>query len=248
MNEITTPAELDALPVGSVVLDLGPGRREKDAPVICCKAADGGWHITGTPSDRRWASLEIIRDAASNVLICAHRPDQLQPVKPSRWDVARALYRAEGRADVWWEMDSPRFYHLADAVLALLPGRSEAEMKEEGAVQALIAAADDCEHEEWANWIRVRAWRKEVGRCAPTEDEVEKAVLSVRYADEFRQAQAITRAVRALYAGRPTVREANAEGWSKGYTAGWEDCRDAQDQKLSKGCRPNPYRSEADRG
>lgn len=74
-EQITTAEGLDALPVGSVILDLGPDRAEANAPVIACKAADGMWWVAGTPRDRRWRSFEVIRDAEGSVLVCTHRPD-----------------------------------------------------------------------------------------------------------------------------------------------------------------------------
>ena len=67
-------AQLEGLPVGSVILDIGV----INAPVICCKAADGLWHVTGTPNDRRWNHFEIIRDSVEqgNRLIVAYDPSR----------------------------------------------------------------------------------------------------------------------------------------------------------------------------
>ena len=124
MNTITTAAELDALPVGSVLLDLGPDRAEADAPVIACKAADGDWWIAGTPKDRRWRADEILRDSTGSVLICAHRPDatpEPQRVQPSVEDVAKCILSAGLMADA--DDDAYVAEQAARAVLALLPGR-----------------------------------------------------------------------------------------------------------------------------
>ena len=74
LRALQEAAELRALPVGSVILDIGV----IDAPVICCKAADGLWHVTGTPRDRRWNHFEIIRDSVEqgNRLIVAYDPSR----------------------------------------------------------------------------------------------------------------------------------------------------------------------------
>ena len=75
-QNLTTEADLAALPVGSVILDLGPNRSMADSPVIACKSADGMWHVSGTPQDRRWRHFEVIRDSVGegSALVCVYAP------------------------------------------------------------------------------------------------------------------------------------------------------------------------------
>ncbi|WP_022886383.1 hypothetical protein [Glaciibacter superstes] len=73
---ISTVEELDALPVGSVILDLGPNRSLANAPVVACKTAHGDWTVMGGNPERRWQSYEIARDAEGSVLIVVHTPDR----------------------------------------------------------------------------------------------------------------------------------------------------------------------------
>ena len=138
-DTITTAEELDALPVGSVWLDLGVGYSEADAPVIGCKAADGDWWIAGTPNDRRWRSFEVMRDSDGHVLVCAYRPDQPTEstrVLPSREEIAEALHADtcaedpdEGEA---CGCDAHYVYRQADIIQALYASqRTEAEVKAE---------------------------------------------------------------------------------------------------------------------
>ena len=80
MSELVgTLEELEALPVGSVVLDLGPDRSEADAPVVACKALAGDWVVMGEGDEdgRRWWSAEVMSAAQASVLMCVHRPDRL---------------------------------------------------------------------------------------------------------------------------------------------------------------------------
>ena len=72
---VTTVAELDALPVGAVLLDIGEGGKLADCPVICCKTGHGDWQNMNDQSrDRRWHSAEIAREARGSVLIVVHAP------------------------------------------------------------------------------------------------------------------------------------------------------------------------------
>lgn len=72
-EQISTTAELDALPVGSVIVDLGPSRRNSDSPVVACKTGFNDWQVLGGRAERRWQSYEIARDAEGNVLLVVHR-------------------------------------------------------------------------------------------------------------------------------------------------------------------------------
>lgn len=142
---ITTEAELDALPE--------PFRYPVEiygVPVACAAATaliaitDGG-HGRTVNSELRWLALTAVRDIV---------PGQPAPtVKPSRDDVARAIVPRPW-SDEWWpsiehgetrsfdelrEADKNAARVYADAVLALLPGRTEAEVKAE----ALREAAEE---------------------------------------------------------------------------------------------------------
>lgn len=70
-----------------------------------------------------------------------------QPVKPDREAVARAMYESSSLSPYSWEALDEFVQNVwldqADAALALWPGRSEAEVKREGAVEALRSYAAD---------------------------------------------------------------------------------------------------------
>ena len=72
---IETVEELEALPVGSVVLDTGPERQLSNAPVVLCKTGWGDWQNLGDDPLRRWWSKEIIPVAKGNVLLCVWEPE-----------------------------------------------------------------------------------------------------------------------------------------------------------------------------
>ena len=65
-------------------------------------------------------------------------------------------------------------------------------------------------------------------RCAPTEEEVARALFAHRHSTEYWESggsegrrewyRAEAEAITALYAAQPTVREAKAEGWRRGYS------------------------------
>ena len=141
-EQITTAAELDALPVGVVLLDC------RQFPVW--RETHFGWR-TANGGTRVGSDLVILDGAPLTVL---YRPDAKHvPVKPSREDVARALAHVNGDwIDEYARDDETGEEHehsLAcanwepylcdvDTVLDLLPGRSVAEVKAE----ALEEAAD----------------------------------------------------------------------------------------------------------
>lgn len=74
MKQITTAEELDALPVGSVVLDLGADGIEADAPVVACKADRGDWQVINNHPERRWHSREVMDGALGNLLVVVYTP------------------------------------------------------------------------------------------------------------------------------------------------------------------------------
>ena len=91
-------------------------------------------------------------------------PDEPERVKPSREDVARALAAPN---DTLWDFDpsNPDDVYLrdADAVLALLPGRTEAEVKAEALEEAADSPAvwgvlaDSLHVSGVRSWLRHRA-------------------------------------------------------------------------------------------
>lgn len=125
-QQITTPEQLDALPVGSVILDLGKHLSEADAPVISCKAADGDWWVAGTPRIRRWRSFEIVRDSTGSVLVCVYRPDAA-PVEPRTLPTAAEVANVMEAAFSDWvdrvtaneDVPETEYETMAAAVLAL---------------------------------------------------------------------------------------------------------------------------------
>ena len=72
---ITTWEELDALPVGSIVID--PFDAKEDAPVICCKTAWGDWQLLGGDPERRWSPQSIV-ECAQGTLRVIHKPKGTQ--------------------------------------------------------------------------------------------------------------------------------------------------------------------------
>ena len=70
-RNITTVEELDALPVGSVVVD--PFDEKGDAPVVACKAARGDWGVMGDDPERRWWSHEVF-DVSHGRLLAVYVP------------------------------------------------------------------------------------------------------------------------------------------------------------------------------
>jgi|GEM_PF-5058297 len=74
-QEITTWEELNALPVGSIVID--PFDAKEDAPVICCKTAWGDWQLLGGDPERRWSPQSIV-ECAQGTLRVIHTPKGTQ--------------------------------------------------------------------------------------------------------------------------------------------------------------------------
>lgn len=77
-------------------------------------------------------------------------------------------------------------------------------------------------------------------RCAPSENEVAKAVAEASggtVGTLTSRAQKIARAVLDLFAAQPTVAQAKAEAWSEGYAAGRSD----EYGYPAPGAHANPY-------
>lgn len=123
-QQITTAAELDALPVGSVI-------RCDDAEGIGLNVAErhaGGWQYVG--SALYFSSAQVASDEMAFTVL--YRPDEPQRVQPSRERltlIARDVHLYDHGPDA--AISGPHAQRIADAVLALLPGRTEAEVKAE---------------------------------------------------------------------------------------------------------------------
>lgn len=140
-DQITTAAELDSLPMGSVV-------RCDDAEGIglnVCERHREGWQYVG--SALHFSSAQVASDELEFTVL--YRPDQPQRVQPSREDVARRILdKTVGVVDCelherlmtpMWD----RATSAADAVLALFAQQpTVAEVKAEAWDQAITAAAD----------------------------------------------------------------------------------------------------------
>lgn len=160
MTTITTAAALVALPHLSAVLVDKEGRAcQRDTTF-----SPPRWWVTGTT-----VTLDDEDMLGFLPLTVLYRPDQPEPVKPSREGVRQAIEAAFG--PTWDSAVEQGLDSAADAVLALLPGR-----------------------------------------CAPTEEEIEQAILSARSPVSYEVvAGSAAVQVLALFAAQPTVREAKAE-------------------------------------
>lgn len=71
---VNSVEELEALPVGSVIVDLYDDRG--DAPVVLCKALNQDWAAltTGTQNGRPWWTSEEIAQVARRLRVL-HRPE-----------------------------------------------------------------------------------------------------------------------------------------------------------------------------
>lgn len=131
-EQITSAAELDALPDDSIArfpIRISGGPRE-----VAAIKRGGKWYLTGvfTADGHGYKASELLEDATGPLTVL-YRPDEPQRVQPSREDVARALFAHRHPNEFWGSGGSEgrREWYAAeaDAVLALLPGRSEAEVK-----------------------------------------------------------------------------------------------------------------------
>lgn len=124
MSEIiTTAAELDALPEGSVVLSCGDNALRK---------CDEYWTVADGSGDR-WTSYGAVRVYAP--LVVLYRPDQPQRTERPSFDAVRnaifhSTYPNMRMVDLTDE-EALDFNKAADAIIELLPGRSEAEIRAE---------------------------------------------------------------------------------------------------------------------
>lgn len=126
MNEqITSAAELDALPVGSVVLEGSTGEPIPNGflnlpvmPGVFHRFPDG-WHVVAGHGVR-------LPEFDLGPLTVLYRPDQPQRVQPSREDVVAAL------KGVWFNLSDEFLGRVADAALALFSEQpTVAEVKAE---------------------------------------------------------------------------------------------------------------------
>jgi hypothetical protein len=156
MNEqITSAAELDALPVGSVIR-----AEEKHGTTVAEKNGHRLWEVVGLPLVLSVA-LKSEHLAVNSPFTVLYRPDQPQRVQPSREDVADGLIQArssgmcrfgkvcdlcdcglEGHTDDEARRADSRTLIEADAVLALFAQQpTVAEVKAEAWDEGWIAAS-----------------------------------------------------------------------------------------------------------
>src|SRR5690625_140066 len=96
-DTITTAEQLDALPVGSVIVD--PYDEKGDAPVVLCRASDGPWAAltTGLLIGKGWWTSTEIASAAKSVRV-VYIPGEQSP--PPVTDDARAEAERRYPSDV----------------------------------------------------------------------------------------------------------------------------------------------------
>jgi len=70
-TRVETWEQLNALPVGSIIID--PFDAKENAPVIACKTARGDWQIMGDHPERRWSPQSIV-ECARQPLRVIHQP------------------------------------------------------------------------------------------------------------------------------------------------------------------------------
>ena len=74
MSENLTVDDLEALPVGSVIVD--PIDAKGDAPVVGCKNSGGFWNVLGERDpDRVWWSGSIVEGSTSGMLRVVYTPN-----------------------------------------------------------------------------------------------------------------------------------------------------------------------------
>lgn len=171
---VTTAADLAALPLGSIVVDpyaatcVRSRVSDPEMPsdwVRVTVTAKGGEH-----HHRPFLPAEVIRRGWAG-----YTDADPSLVKPSREDVARTLFQWDIAPDhpqphpLWDDPHSARLRDLwlsaADAVLALLPGRTEAEVKAEALEEAadslvvwgVLAKAELLHVSSVRSWLRHRA-------------------------------------------------------------------------------------------
>lgn len=160
MSDITTASELDALPEGTTVLD---GDHD-----IMTKGADGQWHLRAENDESAPCHLPAM------VLVRPDRPAQ-PTVQPSERDLIVALHREWDRLpgedvcecdliDIAEIGDIDLLTRQAQAVLALIGGRTEAEVKAKALEEAATSLEGGLGVEgtpgtlyEYRAWLRARA-------------------------------------------------------------------------------------------
>lgn len=126
-EQITTSAELDVLPVGSVVMCLDdPLPYER---VFEKQEVDGAihWYSTGSGQPYSWWDFHRSRLP----LTVLYRPDQQPTAQPTVEAVNEALLTVWHTSTAAQLTDSPEGHvgRFTEAVLALLPGRPESEAR-----------------------------------------------------------------------------------------------------------------------
>ena len=119
---ITTAAELDALPDGSVIRF----RLNREHAAI---KRGGEWYLTSifSADSCGYHAQELLDDGATGIAVLTST-DEPERAKPSREDVAETIYAGICGCGV---LGSHAYDGTADAVLDLLPGRSVAAIKAE---------------------------------------------------------------------------------------------------------------------
>jgi hypothetical protein len=148
-GEITTASELDALPIGSVVLTAQP---HKDTPfdddgayrLVFQRVYDGSWRRSGRA-----------RDTHPDYVLPAtvlHRPDAPQPAQVPDDAVERAARAIE--PDAWSDMDDMQWFHEygEDSVNEAIRDRNQRKRNSLTKARAALAAArvgeaEGCRHE-----------------------------------------------------------------------------------------------------
>lgn len=188
MTEITTAAELDALHMAVSVSARAACVEDRYSTAWLIVENDNGdliawsWPTEDEPDVHNWKYAQAL-DLPLTVL---YRPDEPQRVQPSREEVARALH-------IFTRRGLGHEYRDIPACIASLTNTGASCLQfTHRAADAVLALLP--------------------GRCAPTEDEVLGALfpdgVGFPWIPYERKKAA---AVRALYAGQPTVREAKAE-------------------------------------
>ena len=126
-EQITTAAELDALPSGSVIRF----RLNREHAAI---KRGGEWYLTSifSADSCGYHAQELLDDGATGIAVLTST-DEPERAKPSREDVARVIVNHSGHLGTHY-MDVA--IAAADAVLALLPGRAVEEVKAEALEEA----------------------------------------------------------------------------------------------------------------
>jgi hypothetical protein len=143
MNIITTADELDALPVGSVVMEGDNGCPVPWVGGICVMPGvwhrfPDGWYVVAGHGSR-------VPEFDLGPLTILYRPDQPHTVRPGVDELRSAIFHSTYPNMRWADLtdeEASDFDKATDAIVALLPGRSEAVVKAE----ALREVADILGH------------------------------------------------------------------------------------------------------